>query len=538
MDRLMSLEPSNQVAIRVEPGQRSVGELTLRNVMYTMPVAFRLHPVHKSLYAIHPHSGVIHPLATVTVEIAYLGQSLPESYPNSDDSFILQSVVVPGAAATRDRSLTDSVPSEWFTNRKKQVFSDSGIRIFFVGSAVLTRLVRDGSMDGVREVLERSDPAWRCVESADSDGSSLLHLAVDQARPDLVQLLLEFDPDVESTARSSGRTALESASAAGEALIVELLLAHRARATRSATSELGPLQLASRGGHLEVMRLLLLKGADANEPASDGRTALHLAAEERRRDCARLLLASGAAPDVRGGADGETPLHVAAAAGDEHMVRLLMARGANKDVRSLAGKTAYDVAAEGGHARLFDALRLGDRLCAAARKGDLRAVQRLVEMGASVDGRDQHGWTALHRAGFKGRADVVKALLDKGADASARDGEGYAPLHCAVEAGQAEAVELLVKRGADVEARTNKGATPLRVAESLHYAGIVRILVNGGATRDRPTGHVGGLEHAERVIGAGRDRDVKKKRGVQPPASKGGVVRGRGFDRSTAPLAC
>ncbi|CAK9180248.1 unnamed protein product, partial [Ilex paraguariensis] len=162
MDRLISLEPSNVVAIRIEPGQKCSGELTLRNVMYTMPVAFRLQPVNKTRYTVRPQSGIISPLMTLTVEITYNllpNSNLPESFPYSDDSFLLHSVVVPGAAVKDPSSTFDSVPIDWFTTKKKQVFIDSGIKIMFVGSPVLAQLVASGSMEEIREVLEKSDPA-------------------------------------------------------------------------------------------------------------------------------------------------------------------------------------------------------------------------------------------------------------------------------------------------------------------------------------------------------------------------------------------
>ncbi|KAL3715546.1 hypothetical protein ACJRO7_007301 [Eucalyptus globulus] len=104
--------------------------------------------------------------------------------------------------------------------------------------------------------------------------------------------------------------------------------------------------------------------------------------------------------------------------------------------------------------------------------------------GAAVNGLDQHGWTALHRAAFKGQADAGRTLLDKGVDVDARDEDGYAALHCTAESGQFDVVELLVKKGADVEARTNRGVTALQVADSLQYARIMRILVHGGALKD------------------------------------------------------
>ncbi|XWS57885.1 hypothetical protein CRYUN_Cryun09bG0211700 [Craigia yunnanensis] len=483
MDRLISLEPSNLVAVRIEPGQKCYGELILRNVMYTMPVAFRLQPVNKGRYTVKPQSGIIAPLGTLTVEIVYHlppGSFLPDLFPLSDDSFLLHSVVVPGAAMKDSTSSFSAFPNEWFTTKKKQVFIDSGIKIMFVGSPVLVQLVMDGSIDEIREVLERSDPAWNPV---DSHGQTLLHIAIAQSRPDIVQLLLEFEPDIQLQNRS-GSTPLNAAAGCGDELIVELLLARKAIIERSESSNWGPIHVAAVAGHIDVLRLLLLKGANVDALTKDGNTALHLAVEERRKDCTRLLLANGSKPDVRNTRDGDTPLHISAGLGDEKMVKLLLQKGANKDIRNKTGKTAYDVAAEYGHICLFDALKLGDSLCLAARKGEVRTVQKLIENGAVINGRDQNGWTALHRASFKGRIDAVRLLVDKGIDVDSTDEDGYTALHCAVESGHTEVVELLVKKGADVEARTNKGVTALQIADSLHCAGISWILIHGGATKN------------------------------------------------------
>ncbi|OVA16446.1 MSP domain [Macleaya cordata] len=524
MDRLISLEPSNLVPIRVEPGQRCYGELTLRNVMYTMPVAFRLQPMNKIRYTIRPQTGIISPLSSITVEITYMlppSSTLPDSFPRSDDSFLLHSVVVPGATIKDSSSTFDSVPNDWFTTKKKQVFIDSGIKVIFVGSPILAQLVSNGSMEEVREVLERSDSAWHPADSVDSHGQPLLHLAIGQSRADLVQLILEFEPNIEARSRS-GHSALEAAVAAGEALIVELLLARRVGTDQSESSNYGPIHLAAQRGHLEILRLLLLKGADFDSLTSDGLTALHLTVAEHKRDCAKLLLASGARTDIGSVPDGETPLHLAAGLGDEQMVKLLLQKGANKYILNRFGKTAYDIAVKSGHNRLFDVLGLGDRLCAAARKGELRAIHRILEKGTLINGRDQHGWTALHRAAFKGQVDAVRMLLDKGADIDARDEDGYTALHCASESGQGEVIELLVKKGADVEAQTNKGVTALHIAESLHYSGITRILMQGGANKDENNLRIGAPFWLSREV---RDMDngvvnIKKK------PSRGRSLRG------------
>ena len=68
MNRLIKVDPTNTVTIRMEPGQKCHGQITLRNVMYTMPVAFRLQPLIKTRYTVKPQSGIISPLATVTIE--------------------------------------------------------------------------------------------------------------------------------------------------------------------------------------------------------------------------------------------------------------------------------------------------------------------------------------------------------------------------------------------------------------------------------------------------------------------------------------
>lgn len=487
MDRLITVEPSSLIPIRIEPGQKCSGELTLRNVMYTMPVAFRLQPLIKARYTFKPQSGIIPPLATLTVEILYHlppGFNLPDSFPYSDDSFLLHSVVVPGAAIRDSSSSFDSVPSDWFTTRKKQVFIDSGIKVMFVGSAVVARLVADGAMDQIREVLERSDPSWRAVDSVDEQGRTLLHLAIGQGRADLVQLLLEFNPDVGAVGQC-GMTALETAAGAGQALIVELLLARKASTERGEGSVFGAVHLAAAGGHVEVLRLLLVKGACVDALSKDGDTALHLAVQERRRDCARLLLANGAKPDVRNAEQGDTALHMAARIGDEQIVKLLIQKGANKDIRNWAGKRPYDVAFDHSHTRLFDVLRLADKLATAARKGDVRSIQLLLDSGAAINSRDQNGWTALHRAAFKGQTDAARTLIDIGIDIDAKDDDGYTALHCAVEAAHDEAVQLLVERGADVEVVTNKGLSAMQIAQSMQYSRIMRILIQGSAGKDK-----------------------------------------------------
>ncbi|MCL7027222.1 hypothetical protein MKW94_020023 [Papaver nudicaule] len=436
-----------------------------------------------------------------------LNSTLPDYFPISRDDFQLHSVVVPSAAIKDSASSFDAIPNEWFTPKKKKIFTDSGVRVIFVSSPILAQLVLDGSMEELREVLEKSDPSWHPADSVDSHGQPLLHLAISQGRADLVQLLLEFEPDMTPRDRS-GRTALEAAVVVGEALIVELLLARRVGTDRSESSGYGPIHLAAQGGHFEIMRLLLLKGANYDALTSDGRTPLHLAVAEQKRDCVKLMLANGAKTDIGSTIDGETPLHLAANLGDEQMVKLLLQKGANKYIRDKYGKTPYDMAAESGQSRLFNA------------KGELRTIHRLLERGASINGKDQHGWTALHRAAFKGNMDIVRMLLDKGAYIDSRDEDGYTALHCASEAGH----------GVDIEAQTNKGLSAMHIVESLQYSGITRILTQGDATKDRTiSSKIGGINFGSFGI-VGKEMENKEVI-MKRKASRGRAVKSS-LDRS------
>jgi Acyltransferase family/Ankyrin repeats (3 copies) len=64
----------------------------------------------------------------------------------------------------------------------------------------------------------------------------------------------------------------------------------------------------------------------------------------------------------------------------------------------------------------------------AVLNGDLATVQKLLENGANVNGRDETGSTPLHAAAFLGRLEVAKLLLDRGADPNAKGGDGSPPI--------------------------------------------------------------------------------------------------------------
>lgn len=57
-------------------------------------------------------------------------------------------------------------------------------------------------------------------------------------------------------------------------------------------------------------------------------------------------------------------------------------------------------------------------------------------------------WTLLHCAAFRGALPEVESLVDKGADVNARDDHGVTPLTRAASQSHADIVEFLTQHGA------------------------------------------------------------------------------------------
>ncbi|MCG8339694.1 MAG: ankyrin repeat domain-containing protein [Cytophagales bacterium] len=120
----------------------------------------------------------------------------------------------------------------------------------------------------------------------------------------------------------------------------------------------------------------------------------------------KLFLDAGAKVDMRAGelAGRETALHKAAYAGHTKAVELLVERGATIDAADNRGKTALHDAASEGH---------------------LEIVKLLVGKGANIEATDKRGKTALLYAVWYGHRDVVVYLLEEGANVEVKDKREY-----------------------------------------------------------------------------------------------------------------
>ncbi|WP_419638131.1 ankyrin repeat domain-containing protein, partial [Thiolapillus sp.] len=92
-------------------------------------------------------------------------------------------------------------------------------------------------------------------------------------------------------------------------------------------------------------------------------------------------------------------------------------------------------------------------LVTAAEKGDLAAVEQLLDESGTPDLRDSCDWTPLMKAALNGHVDIVRRLIAEGAEIDAQDKGGYTALMLAASNNHVKIVELLIAAGADVDHR-------------------------------------------------------------------------------------
>tara|TARA_B100000470_G_scaffold58792_1_gene44329 strand:- start:548 stop:1282 length:735 start_codon:yes stop_codon:yes gene_type:complete len=134
----------------------------------------------------------------------------------------------------------------------------------------------------------------------------------------------------------------------------------------------------------------------------------------------------------------------------------------------------------------------------AARSGDRRSAQLLVEAGSDVNDLSAFGTSPAMMAVHGGNSELLDYLLENGADPDLNR-SGQTALHDAVLRGNPEAVKVLIKHGADLEAVLESptptrrqstdysfhdaliGATPLWLAARFSEPLIMESLIQAGA---------------------------------------------------------
>jgi len=266
---------------------------------------------------------------------------------------------------------------------------------------------------------------------------------------------------------SQGSTALHLAAQRGHVQVAQLLLEKAASTCINVVDSRGRTAVAwaSRNGHEAMVKLLLAWGAETLRPDCEGWTALHWAVMGGSAELVEILLSHHANNASLGRLQRNRALILAAEAGSEAMIRMLLDDDDDN-------RTDVDWKDEQGSTALTFAIPLGHD----------KAVRALLEKGADVNAKDDHGNAPLHWA--IAHPSITRLLLEMGADVDGRNGEGKTALHWAVQEGQEEAVKILVGSGGDVNLRDMNGFTALHAASLQGLEGTVGLLLENGADVD------------------------------------------------------
>lgn len=77
------------------------------------------------------------------------------------------------------------------------------------------------------------------------------------------------------------------------------------------------------------------------------------------------------------------------------------------------------------------------------QRGDTGALRELLAAGASTEGVNDDGLSALHIAALEGQAEAVDVLIDADADMEGRDDDDDTPLHTACSFLQPDSVRYV-----------------------------------------------------------------------------------------------
>ncbi|OQR75975.1 transient receptor potential cation channel subfamily A member 1-like [Tropilaelaps mercedesae] len=323
---------------------------------------------------------------------------------------------------------------------------------------------KNASANAMRALLEFCEsigiPRAEMMKLFDADGNVPLHSAVHAGDLKAVELCLESGALI-STQQHDLSTPVHLACSQGAMDIVKLMFRCQPDQkmgclTCSDAQNMIPLHCAAMFDHVDLVNFLVDEGASLNATDKEGRSVLLLAAARSAWKTVASVLKLGADLGLQRDNQRRNLLHhIVLSGGSIEEFTLSLNDRLDEFIQLLNERDTYGCTA----------------LHYAARNGQLKSIQSLITLGASVNLKNNDNQSPLHFAAMFGRLNTVRHLLDSKKGhliINEMDGQGKTPLHIASQCGHVRVVHLLLVKGALLH-RDHKGRTPLHYAAMNGY---------------------------------------------------------------------
>ncbi|KAM6262467.1 CARD- and ANK-domain containing inflammasome adapter protein-like [Porphyrio hochstetteri] len=310
-----------------------------------------------------------------------------------------------------------------------------------------------------------------------------------------------------SALNSSSETLLHVAATNGHLNIMEYLISKGAKTDAKDKEGRTPLHRAAEKGHGEAVKVLLRHGAYLYSLDKEGKTPLHLAAQSNHSHILKMLLKE----EARSYRNQHNFLHMAALRDDSSLAKKLLQAGASTDGEDERGQTALSYAVSQGAENTAKVLleagvSVDSNLVLRAFNSNHPSIFKIL-LEYSKDLSSHIMESALFRAVQKNLHSIVAALIDRGTDINAYNEMQYTPLLLACEGGKAESAEVLIEKGANFRTKTPASDSALHLAVQAGAASTANLLLRKGLEinlmnqANETPLHVAALHNKEALVG-------------------------------------
>lgn len=345
------------------------------------------------------------------------------------------------------------------------------------GWTALSNAIRYNALEAFKYIIAvpRVD-----IECNDNNKDTLLHVAIEEDRSDMVSELLAHGANANAT-NQKGQTPLIAAAKRGNFDVFRVLLAHydKGQPQDRFTQLLG----AAESDDVRIMQLILdRRGYNINQRNESGKTELMIAAANGLTDAVQTLLKKDAIDVNAVDNEGESALSLAILKGHNSVIDALVGYP-DMEIKLPAhcGTTLPQWVFECTNDKILDVIVKSNprletvkevdskkfiSLISAASSNNIPIMQFLLANGCNINHTNDVGQTALIEAASNGHTGVVQMLLEKEEiKVNLVDSEKNSALSLASQLGYTEIAKALLKHPQiDIRCGGQNDSTPLLTA--------------------------------------------------------------------------